>query len=225
VRILLVEDEPKMLALLSSGLAEERIRADLAATVADASWQAQEHDYDAVVLDLVLPDGSGLEVCRAMRAAGDWTPVLVLTALGTVRDRVAGLDAGADDYLAKPFAFDELLARLRALTRRPATRDRAWLTVGDLRLDPAARRVWRGDVEVDLTGQEFELLAAMARRPGQVLSRDQLLHLAWDVAAEQRSNVVDACVKGLRDRVDRPFGRTSLQTVRGIGYRLAEDGG
>jgi two-component system OmpR family response regulator len=225
VRILLVEDEPKMLDLLSSGLAEEGIRADLAATVADASWQAQEHDYDAVVLDLVLPDGSGLEVCRAMRAAGDWTPVLVLTALGTVRDRVAGLDAGADDYLAKPFAFDELLARLRALTRRPATRDRAWLTVGDLRLDPAARRVWRGEVEVGLTGQEFELLAAMARRPGQVLSRDQLFHLAWDVAAEQRSNVVDACVKGLRDRVDRPFGRTSLQTVRGIGYRLAEDGG
>jgi two-component system, OmpR family, response regulator len=225
VRILLVEDEPKMLALLRSGLAEEGIRADLAGTVADASWQAQAHDYDAVVLDLVLPDGSGLEVCRAMRAAGDWTPVLVLTALGTVRNRVAGLDAGADDYLAKPFAFDELLARLRALTRRPAPRDRGSLSVGDLRLDPAARRVWRGDVEVCLTGQEFELLAAMARRPGKVLSRDQLFHLAWDMAAEQRSNVVDACVKGLRDRVDRPFGRNSLQTVRGIGYRLAEDGG
>jgi two-component system OmpR family response regulator len=225
VRILLVEDEPKMLALLSSGLAEEGIRADLAATVADASWLTQELDYDAVVLDLVLPDGSGLDVCRAMRAAGDWTPVLLLTALGTVRDRVAGLDAGADDYLAKPFAFDELLARLRALTRRPAPRDRGSLTVGDLRLDPVARRVWRGDVEVGLSGQEFELLAAMARRPGKVLSRDQLFHLAWDVAAEQRSNVVDACVKGLRDRVDRPFGRTSLQTVRGIGYRLAEDGG
>jgi two-component system OmpR family response regulator len=225
VRILLVEDEPKMLALLSGGLAEEGVRADLAGTVADACWQVREHEYDAVVLDLVLPDGSGLEVCAAMRAAGDWTPVLVLTALGTVRDRVAGLDAGADDYLAKPFAFDELLARLRALTRRPATRDRGSLTVGDLRLDPTARRVWRGQVEVHLTGQEFELLAAMARRPGQVLSRDQLFHLAWDMAAEQRSNVVDACVKGLRDRVDRPFGRTSLQTVRGVGYRLAEDGG
>ncbi|MGI8434740.1 MAG: winged helix-turn-helix domain-containing protein, partial [Nocardioidaceae bacterium] len=183
---------------------------------------AQEKDYDAIVLDVMLPDISGFVVCQRIRAASVWTPILMLTARSAVVDRVTGLDAGADDYLVKPFAFDELLARLRALLRRgPVTP--AVLTVGDLRLDPDARRVWRGEHEVVLTGQEFSLLQTMAMRPGRVLSREQLLHLAWDMAYEQRSNVVDVCVKGLRDRVDRPFGRHSVETVRGVGYRLSED--
>jgi two-component system OmpR family response regulator len=184
---------------------------------------ATEQPYDVLVLDVMLPDLDGLEVCRRIRAVDDHTPVLMLTALSGVPDRVAGLEAGADDYLVKPFAFDELLARLRALARRGAVRRSEVLAVGDLTLDLATRRVRRGETEVVLTGQELALLEAMARRPGEVLSRDRLLHLAWDVAYEARSNVVDVCVKGLRDRIDRPFGRRSLQTVRGLGYRLVED--
>ncbi len=222
MRVLLIEDEAKMTALLQRGLREEGLLADVAASGEDGAWAAQENDYDVVVLDVMLPDTSGFDVCRRIRAASVWTPILMLTARSAVGDRVTGLDAGADDYLVKPFAFDELLARLRALLRRgPVTP--AVLAVGDLRLDPDARRVWRGEHEVVLTGQEFSLLHTMAMRPGRALSRGQLLHLAWDMAYEQRSNVVDACVKGLRDRVDRPFGRHSVQTVRGIGYRLSED--
>ncbi len=223
MRVLLVEDEPKMASLLQGGLREEGCFADIAGNGEDGVWAAQENDYDAVVLDVLLPDISGFEACERIRSAGVWTPILMLTALGAVGDRVTGLDAGADDYLVKPFAFDELLARLRALARRgPVTRP-VVLTIGDLRLDPVSRRVWRGQHEVQLTAQEFSLLHAMARRPGQVLSREQLVHLAWDMAYEPRSNVVDVCVKGLRDRVDRPFGRHSVETVRGIGYRLSED--
>jgi len=223
MRILLVEDQPKLAHLLQRGLREELISADVAATGLDGVWMAAEQPYDVVVLDVMLPDIDGLEVCRRIRAVDDRTPVLMLTALGAVPDRVAGLGAGADDYLVKPFAFDELLARLRALARRGAVRRSEVLAVGDLRLDVMARRVHRGDTEVTLTGQEFALLEAMARRPAEVLSRERLLHLAWDLAYQPRSNVVDVCVKGLRDRIDRPFGRRSLQTVRGIGYRLVED--
>lgn len=174
------------------------------------------------MLDVTLPDVSGFDVCRRLRAASVWTPILMLTSRSAVGDPVTGLDAGADDYLVKPFAFDELLARLRALLRRGPVAPTE-LAVDDLRLDPTARRVWRGDHEVLLTGQEFALLHTMAMRPERVLSRAELLHLAWDMAYEQRSNVVDVCVKGLRDRVDRPFGRHSVQTVRGAGYRLSED--
>jgi two-component system OmpR family response regulator len=223
MRILLVEDQPKLVRLLQKGLREEGVTADVAATGWDGVWLAAERPYDVVVLDLMLPDVDGLEVCRRIRAADDRTPILMLTALGAVRDRVAGLGAGADDYLVKPFAFDELLARLRALARRRDVRRPEFLAVGDLRLDLAAHRVRRGTTEVELSAQEFALLEAMARRPGEVLSRDSLLHLAWDIAYEPRSNVVDVCVKVLRDRIDRPFGRRSLQTVRGMGYRLVED--
>jgi two-component system OmpR family response regulator len=223
MRILIVEDEGKLARLLQRGLREEQITADLASTGADGLWMAGEQAYDVVVLDVMLPDVDGLEVCRRIRAVDDRTPVLMLTAVGSVRDRVAGLDAGADDYLVKPFAFDELLARLRALARRGGVARPVVLRVGDLSLDLTARRVSRGETEVSLTAQEFALLEAMARRKGEALSREQLVHLAWDIAYEARSNVVDVCVKGLRDRIDRPFGRDSLQTVRGVGYRLAED--
>jgi len=220
MRILLVEDHAKLARLLRDGLLEEGIVADVADNGADGLWRATEEAYDVLVLDVMLPDMDGVEVCRQLRASLVETPVLMLTAVGTVPDRVAGLQAGADDYLVKPFAFDELLARLRALSRRRSVSPTPELRVGDLRLDPRTRRVFRGDTEVVLTGQEFALLEAMARRPGEVLSREQLVHLAWDLAYEARSNVVDVCVKGLRDRIDRPFGLQSLQTVRGVGYRL-----
>ena len=223
MRILLVEDEAKLAALLQRGLREEGVTADVAGTGAEGLWCAAENPYDVIVLDVMLPDLDGLEVCRRVRAVDDRTPILLLTALGGVPDRVAGLGAGADDYLSKPFAFDELLARLRALARRADVRRSDLLAVGDLTIDVVAHQVRRGAQEILLSQQEFALLEAMARRPGEVLSRDRLLHLAWDVAYEARSNVVDVCVKGLRDRIDRPFGRQSLQTVRGLGYRLVAD--
>ena len=223
MRILLVEDQPKLARLLRKGLREEGVSTDVAATGLDGVWLASEHPYDVVVLDVMLPDVDGLEVCRRIRAVDDRIPVLTLTALGAVPDRVAGLGAGADDYLVKPFAFDELLARLHALARRGGVPRSEVLAVGDLRLDVAGHRVYRRTTEVALSAQEFGLLEAMARRPGEVLSRERLLHLAWDMAYEPRSNVVDACMKGLRDRIDRPFGTRSLQTVRGLGYRLVED--
>jgi two-component system OmpR family response regulator len=179
--------------------------------------------YDAIVLDLMLPGIDGVEVCRRLRESEVWSPVLMLTARDGVADRVAGLDAGADDYLPKPFSFAELLARLRALARRGAAERPVVLEVGDLRLDPATRQVWRGDTEVQLSAKEFALLEAFMRRPGDVLSRYQLLEHAWDYAYESRSNVVDVYVRYLRDKIDRPFGRSSLETVRGVGYRLRRD--
>jgi two-component system OmpR family response regulator len=223
MRILLVEDNAKLAALLRRGLLEEGITAEVAANGVDGLWRATENQYDVVALDVMLPELDGVEVCRRIRAAHVRTPVLMLTAVGAVPDRVAGLEAGADDYLVKPFAFDELLARLRALARRGNVAPTEELRVGDLLLDLRSRRVFRGDTEVLLTGQEFALLEALARRPGEVLSREQLVHLAWDIAYEARSNVVDVCVKGVRDRIDRPFRRCSLTTVRGLGYRLVED--
>jgi two-component system OmpR family response regulator len=223
MRLLVVEDEPKMAALLSRGLREEGVLADIATTGAEALWFASENEYDAVVLDVMLPDMSGINVCNRLRADGVWAPVLMLTARGEVEDRVAGLDSGADDYLTKPFSFDELLARLRAVIRRGSSRRPVVIAVGDLRLDPVSRRVWRGDTEVSLTAQEYALLHVLASSPDQVLSRQQLLHRAWDLAYEQRSNVVDVCVKSLRDRVDRPFGRHTIETVRGVGYRVSRD--
>jgi two-component system OmpR family response regulator len=224
MRILVVEDELKMASLLRRGLIEEGHAVDIARTGDDALWMAQSADYDALVLDLMLPTIDGLEVCRRLRANGVWSPVLMLTARDGVEDRVAGLDAGADDYLPKPFSFAELLARLRALMRRGAAERPTVLEVDDLRLDPATHQVWRGDAEVELSGKEFALLETFMRRPGQVLTRDQLLEHAWDYAYESRSNVVDVYVRYLREKVDRPFARESLETVRGVGYRLRPDG-
>jgi two-component system OmpR family response regulator len=224
VRVLVVEDEPKMAALLRRGLREEGLVADVAATGTDALRRAADTPYDVIVLDLVLPDVGGLEVCRRLRRDAVWAGVLMLTALDAVPDRVRGLDAGADDYLVKPFAFDELLARVRALVRRGPTERAAVLEVGDLRLDPASRRLWRGGHEIAVTTKEFTLLHLFARNPGQVLTRGQLLEHGWDFACDQRSNVVDVYVRRLRERIDRPFGRRSLETVRGVGYRLRGDG-
>jgi two-component system OmpR family response regulator len=220
MRVLVVEDDPKMAGLLRRGLVEEGHAADVAGTGDDAIWMAQAVEYDAIVLDVMLPGRDGFEVCRQLRRDGVWSPVLMLTARDAVEDRVAGLDAGADDYLRKPFSFSELLARLRALVRRGAAERPTVVEVGDLRLDPAARRVWRGDTEIQLSTKEFALLEAFARRPDEVLSRDRLLEHAWDFAYEARSNVVDVYVRYLREKIDRPFGRSTLETVRGMGYRL-----
>ena len=225
MRALVVEDEPKMAALIRRGLVEEGYAADVASTGEDALWMAGATAYDAIVLDVMLPDLDGFGVCRQLRAGGVWSPVLMLTARDGVDDRVAGLDSGADDYLTKPFSFAELLARLRALTRRGLGERHAVLQVGSLRLDPATRQVWRGDVPVELSVKEFALLETFMRRPGHVLSRFDLLDHAWDDGYENRSNIVDVYVGYLRAKLDRPFGRRSIETVRGAGYRLRRDGG
>jgi two-component system OmpR family response regulator len=218
--VLVVEDEPKMAALIRRGLHEEGLAADVTGRGEDAVWMAGATEYDAVVLDVMLPGVDGFEVSRRLRAARVWVPILLLTARDAVEDRVEGLDSGADDYLVKPFAFAELLARLRALVRRGPVERPPTLEVGDLRLDPATRRAWRGGTEVTLSAKEFALLETFMRRPGEVLSRFHLLEHAWDQAYENRSNVVDVYVRYLREKVDRPFGVDSIETVRGVGYRL-----
>jgi len=225
MRVLVVDDEPKLAALVARALREEGHAADLASNGTDALWMAQAAPYDAIVLDVMLPGIDGFEVLRGLREREVWTPVLMLTARDAVIDRVDGLDAGADDYLTKPFSFDELLARLRAIARRGAIERPTVIQVGDLRLDPAGRRAWRGNVELRLTAREFTILELFMRRPGQVLTRLQLLEGAWDMAFESRSNIVDVYMRYLREKIDRPFGRASLETVRGVGYRLREDGG
>jgi two-component system OmpR family response regulator len=225
MRLLVVEDEVKMAGLLRRGLTADGMATDIATKGEDALWMASATDYDAIVLDVMLPGMDGFEVCRKLRDEGVWAPVLMLTARDAVEDRVRGLDIGADDYLTKPFSFAELSARLRALVRRGPVDRPAVLDVGDLRLEPAARRVTRGEIEVALSAKEFALLETFMRHPGQVLDRFQLLEHAWDYDYENRSNVVDVYVRYLREKVDRPFGVESLETVRGAGYRLRADGG
>jgi two-component system OmpR family response regulator len=225
VRALIVEDQAKMASLLRRGLIREGIAADIAPTGEDALWMAPATEYDAIILDVMLPGLDGFEVCRRLREQGVWAPILMLTARDAVGDRVAGLDSGADDYLTKPFSYAELLARLRALARRGSLERPAQLEVGDLRLDPASRRVWRGDTEIQLSAKEFTILETFMRRPGEVVSRFQLLEHAWDYEHEDRSNVVESYVRLLRKKIDRPFGVSSIETVRGAGYRLREDGG
>jgi two-component system OmpR family response regulator len=224
MRLLVVEDEEKLAQLLARGLREEGHAVDVSGRGEDALWMARAVPYDAIVLDVMLPGLDGLATCRTLRAEELWTPVLLLTARDSVESRVEGLDAGADDYLVKPFSFEELLARLRALTRRVPVERPAVLTAAGIRLDPAARKAWSDEVELELSAKEFALLEAFVRRPGQVLSRVQLLEAAWDSAFESRSNVVDVYVRYLREKIDRPFGRASLETVRGQGYRLADEG-
>jgi two-component system, OmpR family, response regulator len=225
MRVLVVEDDVKMAALIRRGLRLDWIVADVAAEGASALWMAGATDYDAIVLDVMLPDMDGFEVCRRLREDGRWAPVLMLTARDAVEDRVQGLDTGADDYLTKPFSFAELSARLRALVRRGPVERPNVLRAGDLHLDPAARRVWRGATEIELSPKEFALLETFMRRPGETLERFLLLEHAWDYDYENRSNVVDVYVRYLREKIDRPFGVESILTVRGAGYRLHPDGG
>ena len=214
-----------MAGAIRRGLRFEGLVVDVAGGGEEALRKVDAIDYDALVLDVLLPDVDGFETCRRLRADGIWLPVLMLTARDSVEDRVRGLDGGADDYLTKPFSLAELVARLRALVRRGPIERPTVLEVGDLRLDPATREVWRGKQAIDLSAREFGLMETFMRRPGQVFTQPQLLDAAWDLGYEQRSNVVEVYVRYLREKVDRPFGVESIETVRGVGYRLRKDGG
>jgi two-component system, OmpR family, response regulator len=220
MRVLVVEDDPAMAAMLTRGLRRAGYAVDAVATGADAVWSITETDFDVVVLDAMIPPPDGFEVCRQIREQGRWVPVLMLTARDGTVDKIRGLDAGADDYLTKPFALDELLARVRALTRREPAQRPAELRVADLVLDPASRTVHRGDTRIALSAKEFALLQELMRRAGETLTRTYLIEHVWDFAYDGGSNVVDVYVRYLRDKVDRPFGRDTIRTMRGAGYRL-----
>jgi two-component system OmpR family response regulator len=222
VRVLVVEDEPKLASLIRKALREQGMLADVAPKGEDALWMAGATPYDVVVLDVNLPGIDGFETCDRLRADGVRVPILMLTARDAIEDRITGLDTGADDYVAKPFDFHELFARIRALGRRGPVQRGAVLTVGDLSLDTATHTVKRGHVPIRLSTKEFQLLEVFMGRPGQILSRYDLLEGAWDMDYENRSNVVDVYVRYLREKIDRPFGVESLETVRGAGYRLRE---
>jgi two-component system OmpR family response regulator len=210
-----------MARMLRRGLTRAGMAVDVVGTGAEALWAAGATRYQVIVLDVGLPDLDGFEVCRRLRADGVWAPILMLTARDATADRVTGLDAGADDYLLKPFTFEELQARLRALARRAAVERPAVLEAGGLRLDPATRTAWRGETQLELSPKELAVLEALMRRAGEALTRDELLEAGWDMAYENRSNIIDAYVRLLREKVDRPFGTRSIETVRGHGYRLA----
>jgi two-component system OmpR family response regulator len=221
VRALVIEDHPRIALLLRRGLGEEGFVVDVAETAGDGVSRGTEYDYDLIVLDLMLPDGDGVDALRRLRARERWSPVLILTARDSVEDRVRGLDAGADDYLVKPFALPELVARVRALIRRTPQQRPVALAVGDLSLDPATREVRRGDVEVHLSPKEFALLEFLMRHPGEALSRTTIVEHVWDPLAVGDWNLLEVYVRYLREKVDRPFGRSSIETVRGVGYRLS----
>ena len=220
MRVLVVDDEVKLARLLQRGLRHHGVATDIAPSGEDALVLARATPYDAIVLDLMLPGCDGFDVCRTLREESNWTPTLMLSALSDVENRVRGLDTGADDYLAKPFSLDELLARLRAIARRGAAPRPAVLEVGEVRLDPSSRQAWHGTTELSLTTREFSLLETFMRHPGEVMSRFELLEHVWDGSYENRSNVIDVYVGYLRDKLDRPFGTQTIETVRGAGYRL-----
>jgi two-component system OmpR family response regulator len=224
MRVLVVEDEPRMASVIRRSLAKVGMVADVAARGEDAILMATAVEYDAIVLDVMLPGISGFETCRLLRDRCVWAPVLILTAREAVRDRVEGLDSGADDYLVKPFALAELHARLRSLRRRGRPERPVVLEVGDMRLDPARREASRAGIPIDLSAKEFALLETLMQRPGEVVSRIALIEHAWDLAYETRSNVVDVYIRRLREKIDRPFGRATIETVRGAGYRLRDSG-
>ncbi len=225
MRVLVVDDERRLARSLQVGLGAEGFAVDLAHDGTDGLWLARENEYDAIVLDLMLPGINGYKVCETLRAERNWTPILMLTAKDGEWDQVEGLDTGADDYLTKPFSFPVLIARLRAVARRGARERPTTLEAGDLVIDPAARRVRRGDAEIALTSREFAVLAFLARHVGEVVSKRQILDAVWDGEFEGDPNIVEVYVRHLRNKVDRPFAREAIQTVRGAGYRLASDGG
>jgi two-component system OmpR family response regulator len=225
MRILVVEDEKRLAAGLRKGLEAEGFAVDVALDGADGLWMATEHAYDAIVLDILLPGMNGYKVCATLRQNGVWTPILMLTAKDGEWDEVEALDTGADDYLTKPFAYAVLVARLRALLRRGARERPVVLEAGDLRVDPAARRAWRGDVEVDLTPRELALLEFLLHRRGEVVSKREILEHVWDYDFEGDPNIVEVYVRRLRNKLDRPFSRVSIETMRWAGYRLAANGG
>jgi len=225
VRVLVVEDEHKVAAAVKRGLEAEGYAVDVALDGVDGLWMATEHDYDAIVLDILLPGKNGFDVCAALRQAGNWTPVLMLTAKDGELDEAEALDTGADDYLTKPFSFVVLVARVRALLRRVTRSAPAPVDVGDLRLDPAGHRCWRNRVEVVLTAREFAVLEYLVRRAGQVVPKLAILHGVWDYEFDGDPNIVEVYIRHLRRKIDEPFRRNAIETVRGAGYRLAADGG
>jgi DNA-binding response OmpR family regulator len=223
VKLLLVEDDAKLAAAVRRGLEAEGFTVEVATDGDDGLWRATEGTYDLVLLDIMLPGRNGYRICADLRAAGDWTPILMLTAKDGDLDEAEALDTGADDYISKPFSFAVLVARVRALLRRSADRAVAPAAVGDLRIDPARRRAWRGDSELALTAREFDVLALLVRRAGQVLSKAEILDAVWDSDFEGDPNIIEVYVRRLRRKVDEPFGRRSIETVRGAGYRMATD--
>jgi DNA-binding response OmpR family regulator len=225
MRVLVVEDEPRLAEGLRAGLVADGFAVDVALTGTDGLWLAREEPFDAIVLDLMLPGVNGYRICHTLRAEGNWTPILMLTAKDGEWDEVEGLDTGADDYLTKPFSHAVLVARLRALLRRGAHERPAVLSAGDLRLDPATRRAWRGATELELTNRELSVLELLLRRRGEVLSKREILAHVWDFDFDGDPNIVEVYVRHLRDKLDRPFGRAAIETLRGAGYRLAADGG
>jgi DNA-binding response OmpR family regulator len=225
MRILVVDDDVHLAHAIRRGLSAEGFAVDVAFDGAEGDWLSKENSYDAIVLDVMLPVLSGDELCARLRRRQDWTPIVMLTAKIGEQDQVEALDAGADDFLSKPFSYAVLVARLRALLRRGTNERPTLLVAGDLRLDPASHQVWRGDVEIGLTPRQFSMLEFLMRRRGDVVSKTEILGHVWDFALEGDPNIVEVYVHQLRRRIDEPFGRASLETVRLVGYRLAADGG
>ncbi|MDH3500151.1 MAG: response regulator transcription factor [Acidimicrobiia bacterium] len=225
MKLLLVEDDRKIATAVKRGLEGEGFTVDVAFDGLDGLWMAREGRFDAIILDIMLPGRNGYQICRDLRDEGDWTPILVLTAKDGDLDEAEALDTGADDFLVKPFSFPVLVARLRALVRRVGGLPPVALETGDLRIDPGQRRVWRGDVEVEVTTRQFQVLEYLMRRAGQVLSKDEILAGVWEYDFDGTANIVEVYIKRLRQRIDEPFGRSSIETIRGAGYRLAGDGG
>ncbi len=225
MKVLLIEDDKRIATSVKRGLEAEGMTVDVAFDGPDGLWLARESSYDVIVLDIMLPGRNGYLVCSDLREGGDWTPILMLTAKEGEFDEAEALDTGADDYLTKPFSFVVLVARIRALHRRASGREPAPVEAGDLRIDPGQRRAWRGDVEIDLTSRQFDVLEFLMRRSGQVLSKGEILDGVWEFGFEGDPNIVEVYIRRLRTRIDEPFGRNAIETVRGAGYRLAADGG
>jgi two-component system OmpR family response regulator len=225
MKLLVIEDDPKIAGAVTRGFESAGFTVDVATDGDDGWWMASEGSYDLIVLDVMLPGRNGYRICGDLRASGDWTPVLMLTAKDGDLDEAEGLDTGADDYLTKPFSYPVLLARVRALLRRAGGHDPAPVSVGDLRIEPRQRRAWRGDVEIELTTRQFDVLEFLVRRAGRVLSKHEILAGVWEYDFDGDPNIVEVYVRRLRQRIDEPFGRHAIQTVRGAGYRLAVDGG